>query len=91
MTGTSLNVITNDNIGSYNVAVNAINKNQKTNVIKLERVLSVATSNNEKLNDAISDIQKNIINLKNQVFVNQALIDNWDITGNYVFPTNILD
>jgi len=91
MTGTGMNVITNDNIGSYNVAVNAINKNQKTNVIKLERALSVATSNNEKLNDAISDIQRNIINLKNQVFVNQALIDNWDITGNYVFPTNILD
>ncbi len=90
MTGTGMNVITNDNTHSYNTAVAAINKHQKENVAKLESALVVANSNNEKLQSSLNEVNKSINDLKKQVFINQCLIDNWELSAPYTFPTELL-
>ena len=85
-----MNVITNDNTYSYNTAVSAINKHQKENVAKLESALSLANSNNEKLQSSLNEVNKSINDLKKQVFINQCLIDNWELSAPYTFPTELL-
>ena len=89
-TGSGLSIITQNNKNSYNVAVNTINKHQKENVSKLERALVVANSNNDKLAEALSEVQKSINNLKRQAFYNQCLIDNWESTAPYSYPVDLL-
>lgn len=91
MTGTGMNVITNDNTHSYNTAVAAINKHQKENVAKLESALVVANSNNEKLQNSLNEVNRSINNLKKQVFINDALIQNWDRNAPYVFDLDLLN
>lgn len=91
MTGTGMNVITNDNTYSYNTAVAAINKHQKENVAKLENALSLANSNNEKLQSSLNEVNKSISDLKKQVFINDALIQNWDRNTPYVFDLDLLN
>lgn len=90
MTGTGLSIITDNNKDSYNTAVNAINRHQKENVSKLERALVVANNNNDKLSDALSEVEKSISNLKRQAFYNQCLIDNWESTAPYSYPVDLL-
>lgn len=90
MTGTGMNVITNDNTHSYNTAVAAINKHQKENVAKLENALSLANGNNEKLQSSLNEVNKSINDLKKQVFINQCLIDNWELSAPYTFPVELL-
>lgn len=90
MTGTGLSIITQNNKDSYNSAVNTINRHQKDNVSKLERALVVANSNNDKLSDALKEVQKSIDNLKHQAFYNQCLIDNWNSTAPYSYPVELL-
>lgn len=90
MTGTGMNVITSDNTQSYNTAVAAINKHQKENVAKLESALAVANSNNDKLQSSLNEVNKSINDLKKQVFVNQCLIDNWELSAPYTFPMELL-
>lgn len=91
MTGTGMNVITNNNTQSYNTAVSAINKHQKENVAKLESALVVANSNNEKLQNSLNEVNRSINNLKKQVFINDALIQNWDRNAPYVFNLDLLN
>lgn len=90
MTGTGMNIITNNNTQSYNTAVSAINKHQKGNVAKLESALVVANSNNEKLQTSLSEVNRSINNLKKQIFINQCLIDNWETNTPYTFPIELL-
>lgn len=89
-TGTSMNVITKNNTQSYNTAVAAINKHQKENVAKLENALSLANSNNDKLQQSLNEVNKSINNLKKQIFINQCLINNWELNAPYTFPTELL-
>lgn len=90
MTGTSMNVITKNNTQSYNTAVAAINKHQKENVAKLENALSLANSNNDKLQQSLNEVNKSINDLKKQIFINQCLINNWELTAPYTFPMELL-
>ena len=90
-TGTGMNVITSNNTQSYNTAVSAINKHQKENVAKLESALVVANSNNEKLQASLNEVNKSINDLKKQVFINDALIQNWDRNAPYVFDLDLLN
>ena len=90
MAGSGLSVITQQNTGSYNAAVNTINKHQRENVQKLESALVMATSNNDKLLSALQKVQRNIDNLKKQVFINQCLVDNWYLSAPYRFPIDLL-
>lgn len=90
-TGTGMNVITNNSTQSYNTAVSAINKHQKENVAKLESALVVANSNNEKLQNSLNEVNKSINDLKKQVFINDALIQNWDRNTPYVFDLDLLN
>ena len=91
MTGTGMNVITNNDTQSYNTAVSAINKHQKDNVAKLESALVVANSNNEKLQNSLNEVNRSINNLKKQIFINDALIQNWDRNTPYVFDLDLLN
>ena len=90
MTGTSMNVITKNNTQSYNTAVSAINKHQKENVAKLENALSLANSNNGRLQQSLNEVNKSINDLKKQIFINQCLIDNWELSTPYTFPVELL-
>lgn len=90
-TGTGLNIITQNNTHSYNTAVNAINRHQKENVSKLESALNLANSNNDKLSDSLNTVNRSIMNLKKQIFINQSLIDNWNNNSPYTFPTQLLE
>lgn len=85
-----MNVITKNNTQSYNTAVAAINKHQKENVAKLENALSLANSNNDKLQQSLNEVNKSINNLKKQIFINQCLINNWELTAPYTFPMELL-
>ena len=89
-TGTGMNVITKNNTQSYNTAVSAINKHQKENVAKLENALSLANSNNGRLQQSLNEVNKSINNLKKQIFINQCLIDNWENNTPYTFPIDLL-
>lgn len=92
MTGTGMNIVTKNNIDSYNTAVNAINMHQKENIMKLERSLRNIKSSNDNFIFSISKLLNSVIGLKKQIFINQALIDNWNASGeNYSFPTYILE
>lgn len=90
MTGTGMHVITKNNTQSYNTAVSAINKHQKENVAKLENALSLANSNNDRLQQSLNEVNKSINDLKKQIFINQCLIDNWELTAPYTFPMELL-
>lgn len=85
-----MNVITKNNTQSYNTAVAAINKHQKENVAKLENALSLANSNNDKLQQSLNEVNKSINDLKKQIFINQCLIDNWELSAPYTFPMELL-
>ena len=74
----NLSVITNDNIQSYNRAVNAINQNQRNNIRKLNKALSNANSANNNIQLAYANLSNTINELKKKVFINQALCDNFD-------------
>lgn len=75
----NLSVITNDNLQSYNRAVNAINQNQRNNIRKLNAALDQANSANANIQIAYANLSNVIRELKNKVFINQALCDNFDI------------
>ena len=74
----NLSVITNDNIQSYNRAVNAINQNQRNNIRKLNKALSNANSAINNIQLAYANLSSTINELKKKVFINQALCDNFD-------------
>lgn len=90
MTGTGVSIITNENDQSYNSAVYKINQHQKDNVSKLESALNNASRNNEELNKSISAVNKTIVNLNKQIYINQCLIDNWNKNPPYSYPTELL-
>lgn len=72
-------VITQDNLQSYNRAVNAINQNQRNNIRKLNIALDQANSANSQIQMAYTNLSNVIKELKGKVFINQALCDNFDI------------
>ena len=90
MTGTGLSIITEDNKDSYNTAVNTINRHQKDNVLKLQSALNNASYNNTTLQAAVAELSSTMQQLKKQVFINQALIDNWESTAPYSYPVDLL-
>ena len=90
MTGTGLSVITENNSDSYNRAVNTINLHQKENVRKLENALYNANSNNAALLASLEVINDNIKNCKKQVFVNNALIVNWNKEAPFTYNIELL-
>jgi len=75
----NLSVITNDNLQSYNRAVNAINQNQRNNIIKLNTALEQANLANANIRAAYANLSSVIQELKSKVFINQALCDNFGI------------
>lgn len=90
MTGTGLSVITQNDSVSYNRSVNTINVHQKDNVNKLESALVNANRNNDALQESLAAVKNNIKNVKKQVFINQCLIDNWNRSAPYTYPTDML-
>ena len=75
----NLSVITNDNLQSYNRAVNAINQNQRNNIRKLNTALDQANAANTNIRAAYANLSSVIQELKSKVFINQALCDNFGI------------
>ena len=90
-TGTSLSIVTENNSQSYNTAVNTINIRQKDNVRKLENALHNANNNNAALLASLNVINNNIKNCKKQVFVNNALIVNWNKDAPFTYNIELLD
>lgn len=91
MTGTGMNVITQNNIDSYNAAVNNINRNQKRNIIEVENSLGTLQNTTSGFLVSIQSSQKALDSLKKQIFLNQCMIDNWDVTNPpYIYQTEIL-
>lgn len=90
MTGTGVSIITNENDQSYNSAVYKINQHQKANVEKLDSALNNANRNNEQLSQSIMEINKSILNLNKQIYINQCLIDNWNNNPPYSYPVELL-
>ena len=74
-----LSVITQNDLQSYNRAVNAINQNQRNNIRKLNIALEQANSANSNIAAAYANLSNVIKELKGKVFINQALCDNFDI------------
>lgn len=75
----NISVITQNDLQSYNRAVNAINQNQRNNIRKLSIALEQANSANSQIQIAYSNLSNVIKELKGKVFINQALCDNFDI------------
>ena len=90
-TGTSLSIVTENNSQSYNAAVMTINTHQKDNVRKLENALHNANNNNAALLASLNVINENIKNCKKQVFVNNALIVNWNKDAPFTYNIELLD
>lgn len=90
-TGTSLSIVTENNSQSYNTAVNAINLHQKDSIGKLENALHNANNNNAALLASLNTISEKIKNCKKQVFVNNALIVNWNKDAPFTYNTELLD
>ena len=90
-TGTSLSIVTENNSQSYNAAVNAVNIHQKDSVRKLENALHNANNNNASLWASLNFINENIKNCKKQIFVNNALIVNWNKDAPFTYNTELLD
>lgn len=84
----NLSVITNDNVQSYNRAVNAINQNQRNNIRKLSIALEQANSANSNIAIAYASLDSAISKLKEKVFINQALCDNFDKCNIYTCGTS---
>ena len=91
MTGTSLSIVTENDSQSYNTAVMTINLHQKDNVRKLENALHNANNNNAALLASLNVINENIKNCKKQVFVNNALIVNWNKEAPFTYNIELLD
>ena len=91
MTGTSLSLVTENNSQSYNAAVNTVNTHQKDNVRKLENALHNANNNNAALLASLNVINENIKNCKKQIFVNNALIVNWNKDAPFTYNIELLD
>lgn len=90
-TGNGLNVITKNNIKSYNTTVNAINAFQKDNIRKLNLALANIEEPITKLAKTVGILQSSISSLQKQVFLNQVLIDNWEKNPPYSYDYTILD
>lgn len=90
MTGTGISVITDNTSKSYNTAVHAINIHQKDNIRKLENALYNANSKNAALLASLNTINENIKNCKKQVFINNALIVNWNKDAPFTYNTELL-
>lgn len=90
MTGTGLSVLSQNDSTSYNRSVNVINVHQKDNVTKLESALVNANRNNDALQESLAAVRNNIKNVKKQIFINQALIDNWTRVPPYTYPVELL-
>lgn len=84
----NLSVITNDNVQSYNRAVNAINQNQRNNIRKLNIVLGQANASNTNIQIAYASLDAALSKLKEKVFINQALCDNFDKCNIYTCGTS---
>lgn len=89
-TGSGLSIITNENDQSYNSAVYKINIHQKSNVDKLENALNNASKNNDLLQSSLLQVNNSINNLNKQIFINQALIDNWNRNPPYYYNVDIV-
>ena len=91
MTGTGMSVVTQNNIDSYNTAVNNINRNQKKNIIEVEKSLGNLRSSTASFLVSIQSLQKALDSLKKQIFLNQCMIDNWSVTNPpYIYQIDIL-
>lgn len=91
MTGTGISVITQNNIESYNTAVNSINRNQKKNVIQVEKSLNTLQKAASNFQVSIQRLQTALDSLKKQIFLNQCMIDNWSVTNPpYIYQIDIL-
>ena len=90
MTGTGISIVTENNSKSYNTAVNTINLHQKDNVRKLENALYNANSNTAALLASLEVINSNIRNCKKQVFINNALIVNWNKEAPFTYNIELL-
>lgn len=91
MTGTGMSVVTQNNIDSYNAAVNNINRNQKKNIIEVEKSLGNLRDSTASFLVSIQSLQKALDSLKKQIFLNQCMIDNWDVANPpYIYQTEIL-
>ena len=91
MTGTGISVITQNNIESYNTAVNSINRNQKKNAIQVEKSLNTLQKAASNFQVSIQRLQTALDSLKKQIFLNQCMIDNWSVTNPpYIYQIDIL-
>jgi hypothetical protein len=91
MTGTGMSIVTQNNIDSYNTAVNNINRNQKKNIVEVEKKLSTLKNTTSNFLVSIQSLQKSLDSLKKQIFLNQCMIDNWNVANPpYIYQIDIL-
>ena len=90
MTGTGISVITDNTSKSYNTAVHSINIHQKDNIRKLENALYNANNKNAALLASLEVINEAIRNCKKQVFINNALIVNWNKSEPFTYNIELL-
>lgn len=81
-----MNLVTKDNVQSYNNAVYQINKNQKDNTKKLASAYKKMITNNNVLHKSLDNMRRTLKTLKMKVYMNQSLIDNRDKSNNFTMP-----
>lgn len=81
-----MNLVTKDNVQSYNNAVYQINKNQKNNTKKLASAYKKMITNNNVLHKSLDNMRRTLKTLKMKVYMNQSLIDNRDKSNNFTMP-----
>ena len=87
MAGTGLSIITKNTIQSYNTAVNTINRHQKENIAQVESTLKGL----HNFYNSIASLEDALNSLKKQIFLNQCMIDNWNVANPpYIYQIDIL-
>lgn len=91
MTGTGLSVITKNTIQSYNTAVNTINRHQKESIAGVEDTLKGLQNKSNNFYNSIAKLEDALNSLKKQIFLNQCMIDNWNVVSPpYIYQMDIL-
>lgn len=91
MAGTGLSIITKNTIQSYNTAVNTINRHQKENIAQVESTLKGLQNKSNNFYNSIASLEDALNSLKKQIFLNQCMIDNWNVANPpYIYQVDIL-
>ena len=88
--GNGISTITDLSVLSYNRAINSINQFTKSKKSLLELAYNSSIEYTDKLNNGLSEINRDIANLKYQIYINQSILDNIKRNPPYMFPINLI-